>query len=73
MNLKPVSGLAILPLITLFSLSAVVHKYLSKSGGRFYCLYVDFQKAFDKVEHKQLFKSLTKKGIHGKFLRAVCS
>ena len=57
----------------IFSLSAVVQKYLSKSGGRFYCLYVDFQKAFDKVEHEQLFKSLTKKGIHGKFLRAVKS
>ena len=57
----------------IFSLSAVCQKYLSKRGGRFYCLYVDFQKAFDKVEHEQLFKSLMKKGIHGKFLRTVKS
>ena len=58
----------------IFSLSAVCQKYLSKrGGGRFYCLYVDFQKAFDKVEHEQLFKSLMKKGIHGKFLRTVKS
>ena len=57
----------------IFSLSAVCQKYLSKGGGRFYCLYVDFQKTFDKVEHEQLFKSLMKKGIHGKFLRTVKS
>ena len=28
----------------IFSLSSVVQKYLSRRGGRFYCLYVDFQK-----------------------------
>ena len=57
----------------IFSLSSVVQKYLSRRGGRFYCLYVDFQEAFDKVEHVHLFKSLMKKGIHGKFLRTVKS
>ena len=36
-------------------------------------VYIDFQKAFDTVEHKQLFKSLMKKGVHSKFLRTVKS
>ena len=31
----------------LFTLQAMVQKYLSKKGGRFYCLFVDFSKAFD--------------------------
>ena len=57
----------------IFSLCAVVQKYLSRCGGWFYCLYVDVQKAFDSVEHEQLFKSLMKQGVHGKFLRAVKS
>ena len=28
----------------IYSLQAVIKKYLSKQGGRFYCLYVDFRK-----------------------------
>ena len=52
----------------IFSLSACVQKYLSRRGGRFYCLYVDFQKAFDKIQHQKLFVSLLQKGIHGKYL-----
>ena len=51
----------------IFSLSAVIQLYLSRRGWQFYCLYVDFQKAFDTVEHKQLFKSLMKKGVHGTY------
>ena len=57
----------------IFSLSAVIQKYLSRRGGLFYCLYVKFQKAFDTVEHEQLFKSLMKKGEYGNFLKAVKS
>ena len=57
----------------IFSLSGVIQKYLSRRRGRFYCLYVDFQKTFDTVEHEQLFKSLMKKGVHGNFLRTVKS
>ena len=54
-----------------FSLSAMIQKYLSRKGGRFYCLYVDFQKAFDKIQHQKLFISLLQKGIHGKYLRIL--
>ena len=57
MNPKQVSRLAILPLITYPRCLLLCRNTYLKVGGKFYCLYVDFQKAFDKVEHKQLFKS----------------
>ena len=55
----------------LFTLQAIIQKYLSKQGGHFYCLYVDFSKAFDKVKHSSLFKCLKCLGIQGKFLRTL--
>ena len=55
----------------IFSLSACVQKYLSRRGWHFYCLYVDFQKAFDKIQHQKLFVSLLQKGIHGQFLNIL--
>lgn len=54
-----------------FCLQAMTQKYLSKAGGRFYCLYVDFKKAFDKICHVKLFQSLEQKGVDGKFLRIL--
>lgn len=54
-----------------FCLQSMAQKYLSKNGGRFYCLYVDFKKAFDKIDHAVLFQSLKRKGIDGKFLRIL--
>ena len=35
----------------LFCLQSMAQKYLSKQKGRFYCLYVDFAKAFDTIDH----------------------
>ena len=46
---------------------------MSRPGGRFYCLYIDFSKAFDRIQHKILFHSLANKGIHGKFLNILKS
>ena len=57
----------------IFCLQAMIQKYLSKKGGRFYCLYVDFRKAFDKINHSKLFEALERKGIHGHFLRILKS
>ena len=57
----------------LFSLQAIIQKYLSKQGGRFYCLYVDFRKDFDKINHLKLFQCLKGHGIHGNFLKVLLS
>ncbi|MEW8544973.1 MAG: reverse transcriptase family protein [Candidatus Thiodiazotropha sp.] len=55
----------------LFTLMSMGQKYLSKKGGRFYCLFVDFSKAFDRVNHAELINSLIRKGVHGKFLKLL--
>jgi len=57
----------------IFCLQAITQKYLSRNDGRFYCLYmyIDFSKAFDKINHDTLFKSLQSKGVNGKFIRTL--
>ena len=55
----------------LFTLHALIQKYLTKKHGRLYVLYVDFTKAFDNILHPKLFSSLLDKGINGSFLRAL--
>jgi len=52
----------------IFCFQEMVQKYLSKKCGRFYCIYVDFRKEFDKINHNRLFVSLENKGIHGQFM-----
>ena len=54
----------------IFSLQALVQKYLCRERGRFYCIFVDFKRAFDSIEHVNLWHSLERKGINpnGKFL-----
>ena len=51
----------------IFTLQSMVQKYLIRLGGRFYCIYVDFHKAFDKINHNALLNSLNQKGLGGKF------
>ena len=53
----------------LFTLMSMGQKYLSKKGGRFYCLFVDFSKAFDNIDHVELMNCLIRKGVHGKYLK----
>ena len=55
----------------IFTVMSLGKKYLSKQGGRFYCLFVDFSKAFDRIAHKTLINSLIKKGFHGKMLKLL--
>ena len=40
----------------IFTLQSIIQKYLSKSRGRFYCLFLDFRKAFDSVYRNILIK-----------------
>ena len=49
----------------------MVQTYLSRTGGRFYCLYVDFKKAFDKINRAKLFESILSKGVDGNFLNIL--
>ena len=55
----------------LFTLMSMGQKYLSKKGGRFYCLFVDFSKAFDNIDHVELMNCLIRKGVHGKYLKLL--
>ena len=48
----------------IFELQTLVTKYLAKEKGRFYSVYIDFSKAFDKVPHLDLFYSLLNGNLH---------
>lgn len=54
----------------IFSLNAVIQKYLSKRRGRVYVFYIDFLKAFDNCVHAKLWECLSRHGVNynGKFL-----
>ena len=41
-----------------FVLDSLVRKYLRKLNGRFYAVFVDFEKAFDQVNRDLLFEKL---------------
>jgi hypothetical protein len=55
----------------IFVLESVIRKYLSKKGGRFYTVFVDFSKAFDTVPHMHLFYRLITEGVHGRVLNVL--
>ncbi|XP_006819841.1 uncharacterized protein LOC102802193 [Saccoglossus kowalevskii] len=50
-----------------------VQKYLSKSKGWFYCMFVDFSKTFDSVNHNLLMYRLYIEGGGGKMLNILKS
>ena len=52
----------------IFCLQSLVQKYLSKTSGRFYILFVDFSKAYDSVDRSKLWKILVENGLNGKVL-----
>ena len=55
----------------IFWLQAIIQKYLCRAGGRFYCIFVDFRRAFDSIPHNKIWDSLQRKGINSnsKFLK----
>ena len=55
----------------IFSLQALIQKYLCRERGRFYCIFVDFRRAFDSISHNKIWDSLQRKGIseNSKFLK----
>ena len=57
----------------IFVLQALIQKYISKPRGRFFCIFFDFQKAFDSIQHDKLWNTLTRKNINGKILNVLKS
>ena len=55
----------------IFSLQAIIQKYICRERGRFYCIFIDFKRAFDSIPHSKLWDSLQRKGINEncKFLK----
>ena len=55
----------------IFVLETILDKFLTRKKGRFYCLFVDFSKAFDCVNRNYLIYTLIKNGMHGKMLKLL--
>ena len=47
----------------IFVLMSLVKKYLTKKRGRFYCIFIDFSKAFDSIRHDKLWESMERKEL----------
>ena len=56
-----------------FTLMAIIQKYLTKKRGRFYCIFVDFAKAFDSIQHQKLWDAFARNNINGKILLVLKS
>ena len=50
----------------LFCLQAIVTKYLRQKGGRLYAIFVDFEKAFDRIDRNILWNKLNSLNISSK-------
>jgi hypothetical protein len=56
-----------------FSVDAVAKKYTSISKGRMYCIFVDFSKAFDCVQHDLLVYVLHKNNVSTQVIKVIKS
>ena len=55
----------------LFILQSLVGKYLGKSKGSFYSVFVDFSRAFDSIPHQHLFYSLLSNQLHDRVVNVL--
>ena len=55
---------------TVLQLLSIIDEWTTNldSGGQIDCIYMDFEKAFDKVPHRRLISKLQAYGIHSKIL-----
>ena len=56
----------------IFILHALV-KHVLKDNGKLYCVFIDYEKAFDTVIHKALWVKLINNGVSCKFTRILQS
>lgn len=56
----------------IFALQSLVSEFLANKK-KLYCCFVDYQKAFDSVNHVKLWRRLIKMGVTGKFLSVIKS
>lgn len=54
-----------------FVLYSIVAKYFTMKGRSIYVAFVDFQKAFDSVNHSKLYDILRKNGIKGNLYKTI--
>ena len=57
----------------LFILHTIISKYLAHKKGRLYVAFIDFEKAFDRIDHYSMFYKLLKSGVHGKMYKVLFS
>ena len=57
----------------IFTLSTVINHYVIKNKRPLFLCFVDFKKAFDKVNHKLLWEKVNSYGAGGKFLDIIKS
>ena len=54
----------------IFALHGLISNYLS-NGKKLYCCFVDYRKAFDKIDRNKLFYKLARSGVTGKLLNII--
>ena len=57
----------------IFVLQCLVQRRITEKHGRYYVLFVDFQKAFDSIPHHHMLYTLINNGIHGDILHILRS
>ena len=56
----------------IFTLHSIIAKTLD-AGEKLYCIFIDYEKAFDKIDRSLLWQKLLKENISVKFVKALCS
>ena len=57
----------------IFTLHSLIDNYVYKNKRNLYVCFIDFRKAFDKVNLRHLWKKMIDLGLTGKFLGIMCS
>ena len=56
---------------SIFTLNTIINKYTQRKGGRFYCAFIDFTKAFDLLNRDAIWFKLQKLKMSSKMIRML--